>query len=451
MDSDFITASYIFILVASPIIFFSIHFWEFKGGVTAAAILSLIVALILAWLIGVGSAWQLNGKGSSDATYLLSVVACFVFCFLLLLFISYGFNQVLVYKKTGHLHKWPFFIWLIILFGLPASYHFSQYWQKYQNNKYFSRVNLAISSPIGLPIYFDSFVFINSHNGRETKVKVNTLLQQKLENPENLQQAFRLSTEQSPRRLEANIPKHADKMIASWYSYREQKFYQDEFPLPKQLFENLKNYSDYWFAGNFELRIYCNGNVDLFSFNALNKNNLQNDFAVATGQASLPLKENIDSFKQQLRAYPDFNAQQGGCDDQSLKLMRPPINKELKFYITVNAQDKKKSLYLSDVHNSYLSLSARKKRQRMYSYSVPWAVKSSFYKADNDGSIVFTIYFSSNELYDLSKQIIAEFNADEIEIICNIEQRSPAAASCYAKVDDKKFNLKDIFFDNSHE
>ena len=451
MDPDFITVSYILILLASPIIFFSIYFYGFIGGAIAAAILSAVVTVAWGWLLGMGSAWQLNGQGSDDSAYVLSAILCFIFCFLLLLFITYGLNQVIVYKKTGLLHKWPFCIWLAILLGAPGSYHFFQYWQKYQQNKYFARANLSISSPIGLPIYIDSLIFINSQNGREARVLVNTLLQQELVKPKNLQAFFRLSTEQSPRDLQANIPKYADKMIASWYSYKEQKFYRDEFPLPKQVFEKMRNHGDHWFAGNFELRIYCDAYVDLFSYHAKSKVNLKNYFSVATVQASAIEQDNINRFRQRLEGYPDFSVFPNSCNEQMAKLMRPPVNKGLKFYISVNAKDKRRSLSLSDVHNSYLSLSSHKGPQRMYSYSMPWAIKSSFYKADNEGSTVFTMYFSLDELYKLRKWVIEDVNADEVEVVCDIKQRSPAAASCYAKVDGKIFNLNDIFVDNSHE
>ncbi|MEM0575860.1 hypothetical protein [Flavobacterium polysaccharolyticum] len=186
------------------------------------------------------------GKSSTTITLDFLIRVALVTAFFL--FMDYGVFALVKYQKTDVFNKMYFYLWLVIILGVPVLYYvfqYSRYYYKETTNAVtYIKVYLTVHHDRELLTVIDTIQFVNT--ARHTMSDI------KLEKPNCFYSESELNKMDSNDRYfytgksvfseMIHLPFDADVLFMSWYSIIEDKYYEIEvsFPFEKLLIEQEK-------------------------------------------------------------------------------------------------------------------------------------------------------------------------------------------------------------------
>jgi len=198
-------------------------------------------------------------------------------------FVSLGIYQLVQFSQTGVLNGVVFYPWLAIILGGSAVYFLpprvKRYLQLRDQARNCIECYFRVEHDVNLPICVDELRFVEGSKKRQLEIYVSTYRDESNRDEEEEYSGLSQRIDHARRAIyyeKAFVPARADRFFMSWYSVREDKYYQGEFPFSFDGFEmRTAKYDDFgnvrlWDhlhrqdAGMVKISIHPNGNVYLY-------------------------------------------------------------------------------------------------------------------------------------------------------------------------------------------
>ena len=218
------------------------------AGFTTMVVVNIIIAVVLSVLYDGLKKMSPNGSNNPTSISLIDFIVVALPSFLLvcglMVVINSGVYIIVTFQQKGIFYKLYFYIWLFVMFALPALYYltvqlkyqFELYCQAY----YFTPLSFHIRHDCELLSGKIQVAFLQTNRKRITSISVPANQDEK--------QAGRLMSKSVAERNQhlfapvynemIQIPDKTNRIRLSWYSVVEDAYYEDEidFPFDKLVF-----------------------------------------------------------------------------------------------------------------------------------------------------------------------------------------------------------------------
>lgn len=267
-------------IILLAILWLAIAYFGVKGAIIYCLIFSFVVTsfsrLLFMW-----------GRSSSSSLSLAQKWLPPVISMAVVAYTSLGIYQLVQFFQSGMLNTVVFIPWLVITLGGPALYFLPPYLKRYLALRHLAsnciEAGVSVEHEIDLPIYITELRFVNSANGRELEVPVFSYRDKSDhvddDDKDHMSLVQKIDHAMNVRYFpQMYLPVGSDKFYLSWYSFIEDKYYQDEFPFSYDGFplrtikydksgnKVLPSRLARLDAGVVSIGIHYNGNVRLYRY-----------------------------------------------------------------------------------------------------------------------------------------------------------------------------------------
>lgn len=442
------------VLILLPIWLHAINKYGAVSGLIVGFVISLWLASVFVYFGHALIQNSSNRFGLIDVfspRYFREILPGFLACFIVFVVATFLIDVLLQWYKTGVLNQTRLVIWLAISILVPGSYYGYKRAKAYLEDRYkrlhFLKVDFKISHYEDMPIIVDRLGFRSPTTSKsdDDDVYIYTMVS-KQNSRDDIEETDVLDRDTLVRMEDKKIPIDTDKLLLSWYSIMEDKYYRDtfDFPRDKLTIRDIDGHS--FIFGDMDIIIYPGGRMCLYNKNFPDGKKIIQQYCVASAKEIMNEKKQmlLDKFL----AYPGNDIEQDELLQVAQEYQKSDLLEQLyqmqerafSWKIKHEFPDKIQRIRVEDFSGKEYQL-VYKAVEGVSKSCLPRVIRIKYKSTESSGGYDVMIEFNSSKLYE---QILQQTrNDDDVPLEFLITDPGDGNIEVYLQTPEQKAIIKD--------